>query len=104
MILTILLFPVFVHQYKCPSLCPPTSILDTGVIDKLGDELFRDILNIRRRKKVSLAFAVDYTGSMSDEIAAVKDEIIQFVTSTIGSDNEPADYVLSLFNDPGNLR
>ena len=39
---------------------------------------------------------------MADEIRAVREKIIQIVTSTIGSDNEPADYVLSLFNDPGN--
>ena len=38
---------------------------------------------------------------MGGEIRAVREKIIQFVTSTIGSDNEPADYVLSLFNDPG---
>ena len=39
---------------------------------------------------------------MAGEIQAVKEKIIQIVTSTIGSDSEPADYVLSLFSDPGN--
>jgi hypothetical protein len=38
---------------------------------------------------------------MGGEIQAVKEKIIQIVTSTIGSDSEPADYVLSLFSDPG---
>jgi len=38
---------------------------------------------------------------MAGEIRAVREKIIQIVTSTIGSDSEPADYVLSLFNDPG---
>ncbi|XP_071136948.1 hemicentin-1-like [Mytilus edulis] len=37
---------------------------------------------------------------MSQEIAAVKERIIQLVTSTMGSDNEPANYVVSLFSDP----
>jgi hypothetical protein len=37
------------------------------------------------------------------EIEAVKEEIIQLVTSTKGSENEPSDYVLSLFSDPGIL-
>ncbi|XP_071140496.1 hemicentin-1-like [Mytilus edulis] len=40
---------------------------------------------------------------MGGDIAAVKEQIIQLVTSTIGSNNEPADYVLSLFNDPASL-
>ena len=38
---------------------------------------------------------------MAGEIQALKKKIIQIVTSTIGSDSEPADYVLSLFSDPG---
>jgi hypothetical protein len=49
----------------------------------------------------TLSFAVDYSGSMRGEIQALKKKIIQIVTSTIGSDSEPADYVLSLFSDPG---
>jgi hypothetical protein len=35
---------------------------------------------------------------MAGEIQALKKKIIQIVTSTIGSDSEPADYVLSLFS------
>ena len=38
---------------------------------------------------------------MNRERQVVKDKIIQIITSTMGSDNEPADYVLSLFSDPG---
>ena len=38
---------------------------------------------------------------MNNERKAVKDKMIQIIMSTMGSDNEPADYVLSLFNDPG---
>lgn len=54
------------------------------------------------REPVSLAFALDITGSMTEEIKVVKEIIIQLVTSTMGSNNEPANYVLSLFSDPGN--
>ena len=76
---------------------------DTGIVHLLGDKTFTSLFNIKRRQQVSLSFALDYSGSMAGEIEAVKEEIIQLVTSTKGSENEPADYVLSLFSDPGIL-
>ncbi|XP_052083724.1 von Willebrand factor A domain-containing protein 7-like [Mytilus californianus] len=76
---------------------------DTGILNILGDDLFKSLFEIKQRTQVSLSFAVDFSGSMGGEIAAVKEQIIQLVTSTIGSNNEPADYVLSLFNDPASL-
>ncbi|CAC5399589.1 unnamed protein product [Mytilus coruscus] len=76
---------------------------DTGILQHLGNETFDCLFHIKQRRKVSLSFAVDYSGSMGLEIAAVKEKIIQVVTSTLGSENEPANYVLSLFNDPASL-
>ena len=76
---------------------------DTGILGVLGNDTFDSIFHIKQRAQISLSFAVDYSGSMAGEIRAVREKIIQFVTSTIGSDNEPADYVLSLFNDPASL-
>ncbi|XP_063438527.1 von Willebrand factor A domain-containing protein 7-like [Mytilus trossulus] len=76
---------------------------DTGILQHLGNELFDLLFHIKQRRKVSLSFAVDYSGSMASEIAATKNTIIELVTSTLGSDNEPANYVLSLFNDPASL-
>ncbi|CAG2202385.1 unnamed protein product [Mytilus edulis] len=73
---------------------------DSGILQHLGNETFDLLFHIKQRRKVSLAFAVDYSGSMGREIAAVKEKIIQIVTSTLGSENEPANYVLSLFSDP----
>lgn len=78
-------------------------VSDTGIVHFLGDKTFTSLFNIKRRQQVSLSFAVDYSGSMAGEIEAVKEEIIQLVTSTKGSENEPSDYVLSLFSDPGIL-
>jgi hypothetical protein len=40
---------------------------------------------------------------MTDEIDAVKEKVIKLLTDTVGSTNEPADYVLSLFHDPGKM-
>jgi hypothetical protein len=47
--------------------------------------------------------AIDYTSSMTDDIDAVKEQVIKLLTDTVGSTNEPADYVLSLFHDPGKM-
>ena len=73
----------------------------TGLLDILGEDIFDTLLHVKTRLNVSLAFAIDYTSSMTYEISAVKEYVIQLLTSTIGSRYEPADYVLSLFHDPG---
>ncbi|VDI25535.1 Hypothetical predicted protein [Mytilus galloprovincialis] len=73
---------------------------DTGILNLLGNSTFESIFNIKVREPVSLAFALDIIGSMTEEIKVVKEIIIQLVTSTMGSNNEPANYVLSLFSDP----
>ena len=67
----------------------------------LGEDIFDTLFHIKVRQPISLTFAIDYSGSMSDDIASVKESLIQLVTSIIGTTNEPADYVLALFNDPG---
>ena len=55
------------------------------------------------KANISLAIAIDYTSSMTDDIDAVKENVIELLTNTVGSTNEPADYVLSLFHDPGKM-
>ena len=40
---------------------------------------------------------------MTDDIDAVKKNVIELLTNTVGSTNEPADYVLSLFHDLGKM-
>jgi hypothetical protein len=75
-----------------------------GVLHTLGEDIFDTLFHIKVRQPISLTFAIDYSGSMSGEIAEVKEHVIQLVTSTIGSTNEPADYILTLFSDPGERR
>jgi len=58
---------------------------------------------VKVKANISLAIAIDYTGSMADDIDAVKENVIELLTDTVGSTNEPADYVLSLFHDPGKM-
>ncbi|CAC5388512.1 unnamed protein product [Mytilus coruscus] len=75
----------------------------TGLLKTIVSKLFDDIFHVKRRKAMTLAFAIDYTGSMADDIDAVKKQVIEFLTTTVGSAYEPADYVLSLFHDPVSL-
>ncbi|XP_063437370.1 uncharacterized protein LOC134718650 [Mytilus trossulus] len=72
----------------------------TGVLQTIGPKLFEAIFHVKRRKDMTLAMAIDYTSSMADDIDAVKTYVLKLLTNTVGSDNEPADYVLSLFHDP----
>jgi von Willebrand factor A domain-containing protein 7 len=48
----------------------------------------------------SLAFAIDTTGSMGDIIGQVRSDAVTIVNDRLGTDEEPAQYVLSPFNDP----
>lgn len=49
----------------------------------------------------TLGFAIDTTGSMGVVIAGVRSEVSGIVQSRLGTNQEPALYVLSPFNDPG---
>ena len=48
----------------------------------------------------TLAMTIDTTGSMEGIILQVKQQAIQIVSSRIGTDEEPSNYVLVPFNDP----
>lgn len=48
----------------------------------------------------TLAIAIDTTGSMGSIIEGVKEQAIQLVDERLGTDEEPAMYILSPFNDP----
>jgi von Willebrand factor A domain-containing protein 7 len=49
----------------------------------------------------SLAMAIDTTGSMGSIIDGVKQQAIAIVDARLGTDEEPSQYVLAPFNDPG---
>ncbi|CAC5388513.1 unnamed protein product [Mytilus coruscus] len=73
---------------------------ETGVLYTIGSTIFEDVFHVKRRMDMTLAMAIDYTGSMTDDIDDVKTKVTELLTNTVGSSNEPADYVLSLFHDP----
>ncbi|XP_067832937.1 von Willebrand factor A domain-containing protein 7-like [Heptranchias perlo] len=67
--------------------------------DSVGDKLFLRFLNINSPS--SLSFAIDTTGSMSDDISAVKQRTIAIIDSKQGTPQEPSFYTMVPFNDPG---
>lgn len=51
----------------------------------------------------ALCFAIDTTGSMSDDIAAVRTVTSDIINSKVGTQDEPSVYILVPFNDPGRI-
>ena len=54
-------------------------------------------------KGKALCFVIDTTGSMSDDIAAVRTVTSQIINSEVGTEDEPSLYILVPFNDPGRI-
>ena len=66
---------------------------------EIGKDKFERFIGNQTGNKATLMFAVDDTGSMYQEIQAVKD-----ITTYIVNNSRPnleVDYILSPFNDPG---
>ena len=66
-----------------------------GIKRDLGKKKFSEFLALQG--EVTLMYALDVTGSMSDEIKASKD-IIKEINKQDRS--EPVDYILTTFSDP----
>ena len=48
-----------------------------------------------------LCFVIDTTGSMSDDIDEARNVAYQIIDSKRGTQDEPSEYILVTFNDPG---
>ena len=66
---------------------------------EIGKDKFEKVIGNQNDNKATLMFAVDDTGSMYQEIQAVKD-IATYIVKT-PRPNLKVDYILSPFNDPG---
>ncbi|XP_028833070.1 von Willebrand factor A domain-containing protein 7-like [Denticeps clupeoides] len=64
-----------------------------------GDTNFLRLMGIGQSSSV-LCFAIDTTGSMSDDIAEVNRVTTRIVDSKKGTVDEPSEYILVPFNDP----
>ena len=66
---------------------------------EIGKDKFEKVIGNQNDNKVTLMFAVDDTGSMYQEIQAVKD-IATYIVN-FPRPNLEVDYILSPFGDPG---
>ncbi|KAM4620396.1 von Willebrand factor A domain-containing protein 7-like [Polymixia lowei] len=65
-----------------------------------GNTDFLRMMWISKGSNKALCFVIDTTGSMSDDIAAVKRVTSLIVSSTVGTKDEPSVYILVPFSDP----
>jgi len=66
------------------------------------DRAFSEFLGLAQNGSTTLCFVVDTTGSMAEEIEAVRQITINITEqATTGLQQRPSDYLLSPFNDPG---
>ncbi|KAL7389903.1 hypothetical protein ABVT39_011750 [Epinephelus coioides] len=76
-----------------------TSDLLEDVRRAAGDREFLQMMGISKGSSKALCFVIDTTKSMSDDIATVK-EVAKTIITNVGTENEPAVYILVPFNDP----
>ncbi|XP_046576241.1 von Willebrand factor A domain-containing protein 7-like [Haliotis rubra] len=69
-----------------------------GIRGIIGTNKFNDLLQLTSGP--SLAFIIDYSGSMGDDLEGIKSVIRDIMSSKIGTLEEPANFIFSLFNDP----
>ncbi len=75
-----------------------------AVATEATKDFFRQMKELSNLKKmrlllgvnVTLGFAIDTTGSMQDEIALVKQQVVQIVDSRVGTPLEPDKFVLGV--------
>ncbi|XP_078681319.1 von Willebrand factor A domain-containing protein 7-like isoform X1 [Branchiostoma floridae x Branchiostoma belcheri] len=68
-----------------------------GLLSQIGSDNFKQLLNLGSGN--SMVFVIDVSGSMSNDLAAVRRETVEIVNSNTGV-NAPYNYVLSTFSDP----
>ena len=94
----------FLHETAAQLAIKATEVFLMGIRDVIGDDKFLQLFDLGLESRgSSLCFVVDQSGSMRDDIAAVRDRVKQIVQSS----NQPYNYVLVQFNDidkdPGNI-
>ncbi|XP_031664335.1 von Willebrand factor A domain-containing protein 7 isoform X2 [Oncorhynchus kisutch] len=77
-----------------------TSQLLEDIRGAAGDTDFLRLMGISKNGSKVLCFVIDTTGSMSDDIAAVRETTSFIIDSKRGTPDEPSVYILVPFNDP----
>nr|XP_015817322.2 von Willebrand factor A domain-containing protein 7 [Nothobranchius furzeri]XP_054586738.1 von Willebrand factor A domain-containing protein 7 [Nothobranchius furzeri] len=88
------------HEKAANLAIAATSELLEDVRGAAGDKKFLEMMGISRGSSKALCFVVDTTGSMSNDIDAVKNVTSSIIDSKVGTEDEPSSYVLVPFNDP----
>ncbi|XP_054907451.1 von Willebrand factor A domain-containing protein 7-like [Poeciliopsis prolifica] len=86
------------HSQAANMAIAATSELLEDVRSAAGDNAFLEMMGLFKGKP--LCFVVDTTGSMGDDIAAVKEVTASIIDSKLGTPDEPSIYVLVPFSDP----
>ncbi|XP_023198400.1 von Willebrand factor A domain-containing protein 7-like [Xiphophorus maculatus] len=86
------------HSQAANMAIAATSELLEDVRIAAGDKAFLEMMGLFKGKP--LCFVVDTTGSMGDDIAAVKEVTASIIDSKLGTPDEPSVYVLVPFSDP----
>nr|XP_046186079.1 von Willebrand factor A domain-containing protein 7-like isoform X2 [Oncorhynchus gorbuscha]XP_046186089.1 von Willebrand factor A domain-containing protein 7-like isoform X2 [Oncorhynchus gorbuscha]XP_046186098.1 von Willebrand factor A domain-containing protein 7-like isoform X2 [Oncorhynchus gorbuscha] len=77
-----------------------TSQLLEDIRGAAGDTDFLRMMGISKNGSRALCFVIDTTGSMSDDIAAVRETTSFIIDNKRGTPDEPSVYILVPFNDP----
>ncbi|XP_035998882.1 von Willebrand factor A domain-containing protein 7-like [Fundulus heteroclitus] len=86
------------HNQAASLAIAATSELLEDVRSAAGDREFLQMMGLSKGKP--LCFCVDTTGSMGDDIEAVKTVTSSIIDSKLGTEDEPSVYILVPFNDP----
>ncbi|XP_038151748.1 von Willebrand factor A domain-containing protein 7-like [Cyprinodon tularosa] len=86
------------HEQAANMAIAATSELLEDVRGAAGDRQFLEMMGLFKGKP--LCFCVDTTGSMSDDIEAVRTVTSAIIDSKLGTEDEPSVYILVPFNDP----
>ncbi|KAM4547258.1 von Willebrand factor A domain-containing protein 7-like [Fundulus diaphanus] len=86
------------HNQAASLAIAATSELLENVRSAAGDKEFLQMMGLSKGKP--LCFCVDTTGSMVDDIEAVKTVTSSIIDRKLGTEDEPSVYILVPFNDP----
>lgn len=102
-ILKVMLF--MMHMFLQRYLCIILNVEKLGSLqDNKGMILFCHLCSSRLMglsQSYALCFVIDTTGSMADDIDAAKQVAFNIIDSNAGTLQEPSQYILVPFNDPG---
>lgn len=87
------------HKAAITAATSASSQLLEDIRGAAGDKDFLRMMGIARSSVV--CFVIDTTGSMRDDIAEAKRVVFQIIDSKKGTQDEPSEYILVPFNDPG---